>query len=224
MAINPTYYPGELRRDLLAATVAAIAAQGTAAVSLRSVAKSVGVSHAAPQNHFGDKAGLFAAVAVEGFQTLEQAFRSETTEPWDRLLELGVAYVRHALEHPSHFAVMWDRTLYEDHPSVMEAQEQAFGSLLRALSDSEGEVAPDASLARAERAWAMAHGMAVLLVTKALVPPEGMDTFEYVQHQLGQTDFSATTPAPRTRAHRTPAHPTQPKQTSPRSPSFVELS
>jgi AcrR family transcriptional regulator len=192
MATNPTYYPGELRRDFLDATITAIAAHGTAAVSLRSVAKSVGVSHAAPQKHFGDKAGLFAAVAVEGFETLEESFRSETDDPWERLLELGVAYVRHALEHPSHFAVMWDRTLYEDHPSVVAAQERAFSSLLLALGSEGGEVAPDAALARAELAWATAHGMAVLLLTQALVPPAGVDMMEYVTNQLAQIDFAGS--------------------------------
>src|SRR5215208_1766242 len=75
---NPTYYGGDLRRDLLDAALELIAREGPSAVSLRSLAKRLGVSHAAPANHFPDKAALFTAIATEGFELLGAAITDAT--------------------------------------------------------------------------------------------------------------------------------------------------
>src|SRR6186713_342124 len=64
------YHHGDLPRALLEAAVEAIAEVGPAAVSLRDLARRAGVSHAAPAHHFGDKAGLLTALAIEGFELL----------------------------------------------------------------------------------------------------------------------------------------------------------
>jgi AcrR family transcriptional regulator len=60
----PTY-GGDLRRDLPDAALELIARQGPSAVSLRWLARRLGVSHAAPANHFPDKAALFTAIALD---------------------------------------------------------------------------------------------------------------------------------------------------------------
>ena len=62
------YHHGNLRRALLDAALESIAAAGPAALSLRELARRVGVSHAAPAHHFGDKAGLLTALATEGYR------------------------------------------------------------------------------------------------------------------------------------------------------------
>src|SRR5689334_10951829 len=56
------YHHGDLRRALLAAAVKMIAEAGPGALSLRALARRIGVSHAAPAHHFSDKAGLLTAV------------------------------------------------------------------------------------------------------------------------------------------------------------------
>ena len=67
------YHHGDLRRTMLAAAVSAITESGSAAVSLRELARRAGVSNAAPTHHFGDKAGLLTAVAAEGYDLLAEA-------------------------------------------------------------------------------------------------------------------------------------------------------
>src|SRR5215213_11204294 len=71
------YHHGDLPRALLEAAVQAIAEVGPAAVSLRDLARRVGVSHAAPAHHFGDKRGLLTAVAAEGYRLFAAALRDE---------------------------------------------------------------------------------------------------------------------------------------------------
>lgn len=61
------HFDGDLRRALIHEAVAVIAEVGPDALSLREVARRLGVSHAAPAHHFGDRSGLLTAVAAEGF-------------------------------------------------------------------------------------------------------------------------------------------------------------
>src|SRR6266536_5182875 len=70
------YHHGDLRRALLVAAVEVIEESGPAALSLRDLARRAGVSHAAPQHHFGDKAGLLTAVAAEGYRRLATALEA----------------------------------------------------------------------------------------------------------------------------------------------------
>src|SRR5690349_18354767 len=83
------YHHGNLRRALLDAAVDVIARDGPVGLGLRQVSRAVGVSHTAAAHHFGDKAGLLTAVAVEGFGLLSDALAAAG----DDFAEVGVAYV-----------------------------------------------------------------------------------------------------------------------------------
>ena len=50
---------------------------GPGAIRLRDLARRVGVSHAAPAHHFGDKRGLLTAVAAEGYRLFAASLRDE---------------------------------------------------------------------------------------------------------------------------------------------------
>jgi AcrR family transcriptional regulator len=168
---NPTYYGGDLRRDLLDATLGAIAEEGPSAVSLRSLARRLGVSHAAPANHFPDKAALFTAIAVEGFTLLSEAMVAAVGElgpdatAGQRFRAVGRAYTGFALAHPAHFAVMWQRDLlHQDDPELAAAGDATFELLLGGVRDIQAEGwAPGADpQAVAWLAWSVVHGMAAL--------------------------------------------------------------
>ena len=47
----------------------------------RSFARRAGVSHAAPAHHFGDRRGVFTAIATEGFGLLHAATSRAASEP-----------------------------------------------------------------------------------------------------------------------------------------------
>ena len=124
------YHHGDLRPALLRAAVEAIGQTGPAAMSLREVARQAGVSHAAAAYHFGDKAGLLTAVAVQGYRMLTEELRSARDA--DRgFLEVGVAYVRFAVGHRAHFEVMYRPELYRrDDPEVRQGRAAAAVLLL----------------------------------------------------------------------------------------------
>ena len=174
---NPTYYGGDLRRDLLEAALELIARQGPSAVSLRSLARRLGVSHAAPANHFPDKAALFTAIATEGFELLGAALDDAAGQAGpeatagQRFRAAGRAYTSFAVAHPAHFAVMWQRDLlHPNDPALAAAADATFDRLLAAVRDVQAEGwAPGADPQTvAVLAWSVVHGLAALWLSGAL--------------------------------------------------------
>jgi AcrR family transcriptional regulator len=168
---NPTYYGGDLRRELLEAALELIAREGPSAVSLRSLARRLGVSHAAPANHFPDKAALFTAIATEGFRQLGAAITDATRQAGpdatagQRFRATGRAYTGFAVAHPAHFAVMWRRDLlHTDDPALTEAADATFALLLAGVHDvqAEGWAAGADPQTVAFLAWSVVHGLATL--------------------------------------------------------------
>src|SRR5262249_39426193 len=100
----------DLSAQLLDAAAALISERGPHDFSLREVARRPRVSEAAPYWHFASKEALLAAVAAQGFVGLAAAMdhaRVSSKRPRRRLLELGVAYVRFAIAHPSQLRIMF---------------------------------------------------------------------------------------------------------------------
>jgi AcrR family transcriptional regulator len=153
------YHHGDLRRALLDAAVEVLAEAGPSALSLRHLARRAGVSHAAPAHHFGDRAGLLTAVAAEGHRLLGEALQAA----WERtgeFLEVGVAYVRFAVDHPGHFDVMFTPDLHdEDDPDLRAATAASSALLFGPLRErAPGEDVTSAAVA----AWSLVHGLAAL--------------------------------------------------------------
>jgi AcrR family transcriptional regulator len=130
------------------AAVQAITEVGPGGVSLRDLARRAGVSHAAPAHHFGDKAGLLAALAAEGYGLLADALAAAQQRTQD-FLEVGVAYVRFAVEHRAHFEVMFRPDLYHpDDPALRAARERASNALSGGIGSlPSGRAGTDARIA-----------------------------------------------------------------------------
>lgn len=102
-----TYHHGNLRTILLDRAADVIAEQGIETLSLRALARDIGVSHAAPARHFRDKADLLRALATEGSQRLTTyvfaAADAAGADPLKRYEALGRAYVQFSLEFPAYY-------------------------------------------------------------------------------------------------------------------------
>ena len=64
------YHHGDLRAALLTEAQSTLRTRGLDGLSLRELARAVGVSHAAPRRHFADKAALLEALVADGFRRL----------------------------------------------------------------------------------------------------------------------------------------------------------
>src|SRR5258708_35477325 len=75
MAERP-YHHGNLRTALLAAAEVTVRERGVQELSLRELARDVGVSHGAPRRHFPDRQALLDALAESGFVRLGTELRA----------------------------------------------------------------------------------------------------------------------------------------------------
>lgn len=166
-----TYHHGNLRRAIIEAAVDAIEESGPVTLSLRELARRAGVSHAAPAHHFGDKAGVLTAVAAEGYTLFADALEAAGND----LHEVGLAYIRFAVDHRPYFEVIFRPELYRpDDPEVSAARDRAE----RVLTEGVRGVVPPgragdrtASIA----AWSIVHGFAHLWLSGALPAELGDD-------------------------------------------------
>ena len=160
-----TYHHGDLRAQLLARAAELGARDGAEAFSLRAVAAELGVSHTAPRHHFGDRQGVFTALATEGYTLLGQAL--ETAAPLG-FAEVGAAYVLFAVSHPGHFAVMHAPELVHRDDAQLRA---AAARTNRQLLDGVAAFAPgtrEQVAVKAAAAWGLVHGLATLALSGAL--------------------------------------------------------
>ena len=166
-----TYHHGDLRRALLDAADDVLVAQGVSALSLRDLARRVGVSATAPYHHFGGKADLVCALADDALGKLDDALAAAATDhadPEAQLSALGVAYVLFAVDHPEHFRLAFRpemgspfATLADD-SGALPTDTPGFRHLVRVVAQLAPAPADRVTLAVAS--WSLAHGLAALLV------------------------------------------------------------
>jgi AcrR family transcriptional regulator len=163
------YHHGDLRPTLVATAVSVISDEGLGAATLRGVARRAGVSHAAATYHFGDKAGLLTAVAAEGYRLLA----AELGRAWREsasALEVGVAYVRFALDRRPYFTVMFQPDLlHTDDAELVAAKAVTSGILYGGAHPTPERLAAGAA------AWSIVHGLATLWLAGNLPPALGHD-------------------------------------------------
>ncbi|MFT6146991.1 MAG: AcrR family transcriptional regulator [Myxococcota bacterium] len=128
---------------------------------LRAVARHAGVSPGAPYHHFANKHALLAAVAKEGFTSLNQALDAQTHDtPEDRLRAVAGAYVSFAISHAGHYRVMFEPQLTDVGDVGLESSAtHAFQSLRTTIAAVSGA---SGSLQRALNVWSLVHGTVML--------------------------------------------------------------
>ncbi|MEE8602777.1 TetR/AcrR family transcriptional regulator [Euzebya tangerina] len=165
------YHHGSLREALIEATVQAIGAGGVASITLRSVAKSVGVTHGAARHHFGSKAGLLTAVAAEGFRLLSDRLDRVVAE--DGFGETGVEYVRFATTNPGHFEAMFRPDVLDESDEALRHARSAAAKVLFESAARQAGTSVEEAKEVAVAAWSIAHGLATLWRTGNLGPDLG---------------------------------------------------
>src|SRR3954463_564645 len=141
------YHHGNLRSELLGAAEQTLRERGAGELSLRELARELGVSHAAPRRHFRDKQALLDALAVSGFERLgrelDRALARADSEFADRLPAFARAYVRFATRNGALLELMFagkHRAGASD--ALKTAAEDAFARPLALVTEAQaaGEV------------------------------------------------------------------------------------
>lgn len=158
------YHHGDLRAALLREAGRVLATSGPEALSLRELARALGVSHNAPYKHFATRDALLAALAAEGFRelTADGQEAARTAPPGEIMRARALAYIRFALRRPAVFKLMFSRDVSgRAHAELGDAARAGFFALRHAVAGGATDrVANDTALA----AWAFVHGIAHLLI------------------------------------------------------------
>jgi AcrR family transcriptional regulator len=124
------FHHGNLRAALLQAAETTLREQGIDALSLRDLARQVGVSHGAPRSHFIDRQALLDALAARGFHRLSDemdalvAAGGETFE--HTLLAVARAYVAFAVSDTALMDLMFTAKNAAPSPELAAAANRLF--------------------------------------------------------------------------------------------------
>jgi len=166
------YHHGNLRAELLDTAIEQLHTLGADDLSLRALARSVGVSQTAPYRHFADKNELLAAMATRGYRDLLRALR-EAGEPAqdcprEQLVAFARAYVAYAGAHPQLFKLMFGPAVQPAHryPELREASRETLLLVQQILRHGIelGQFRDQDIAYLANAAWAGIHGLATLRV------------------------------------------------------------
>lgn len=161
-----------LRERLLRATAVEISEVGVDGVSLRAIARRIGVSHQAPAHVFGSRRGLLTALATEAVNrmrdetsaTAEEARASGRSGP-EVVVAIGLRYIEIALREQALFALASRSEVLDlTDPDLMRSRNEAWRVLLEAVSDAQaqGWRAGQPTDVVALMCWSMVQGLAVI--------------------------------------------------------------
>ncbi len=166
-----TYHHGDLRAALIDEALTMIRADEAHLIGFRELARRLDVSRTAPYRHFESVEALLSAVAEEGYELfLERLKKVNQTQGYtdaQRFVELGIAYVEFAREHPAHYRLIFDpRFFAEDgYPKIKDLAAKAFSELQKTSAQC---LPPQANASEkqlvAQLSWSCVHGISSLLM------------------------------------------------------------
>lgn len=172
VSTSKSYHHGDLRAALVEAGLKALETQDASELSLRQLAREVGVSATAVYRHFPDKAALLQALGEAGITQMAawQKEAAEGTTDRDTFAATGRAYVHWALAHPALFRLVFGQchtagqAIFGDNEAAHMLRGHA-----QALTGSE-----TGTQRLMLQAWALVHGLAMLMLDGHIPKDEAM--------------------------------------------------
>ncbi len=164
------------KQAILDAALEIIREEGPGALNMRALAERSDYSAAGLYEYFGSKDEIIVAVCQQGHERLASHMRlADPSLPVvDYLNEIGIGYIRFALENPDHFLLMFTAVPPSQEgdfsPEELLQGDSSFhillGAIRRGIVEGVFPGRPGFGLMEmAYAAWATVHGVAMLRVT-----------------------------------------------------------
>jgi len=187
------YHHGDLREALVRAALREAERGGPESISLKALARQLGVSQPAPYRHFADRDALLAAVTAEAFRQFNTVLRESMRRPSKRskLSRIARATLDFGLRRNGVYRLMFaSRTMAaaSKGSELHQAAIETFALVLEALE------APAVGLLReryALQVWAALHGVVMLAEQGLLTGQVAQITREdLVEDMVAQTKMA----------------------------------
>jgi AcrR family transcriptional regulator len=169
--VKQAYHHKDLRNALVDEALAILAVGGPGDITLRELARRLGVTHTAPYAHFSDKRALLHAVSDAGFERLARLLeRCELQpDPAHAIAAMGREYLRFARENANLYRLMFADPELADDPEceLSPGGAAAFSALMRAVE----RIGPPAGVDVRDLSaaiWALVHGIAMLEIDRRI--------------------------------------------------------
>ncbi len=168
--------PDDLREACVREALAIIETSGVESLSLREVARRLGVSHQAPYKHFPSRDHILAEIVARAFDAFaaELDGRPRSDDPYEDLAEMGRAYFKYARSHPLQYRLMFGTPLPDpaEHKAMMLKARHAFALLRDCIVSlpppTDALDTEDAADLDALFVWSSVHGLASILASHAM--------------------------------------------------------
>lgn len=163
------YHHGDLHHHAMDHAMDILLEHGDSAISLRALAKHLGVSAPALYRHFADKESLLAELAVRGFEQLRtQLLDADYPTPREALIGIGLTYISFAQRSPKLYRLMFGgRVLPKGvHPRLDAAGHGAFQVLQDTVAEAQkaGYLREQPVALLTAAAWSVVHGVSQLTI------------------------------------------------------------
>lgn len=168
------YHHGDLRRTLLDAALLLVAEHGVQGFTLREAARKAKVSHNAPYRHFASRECLLVELALVGQKELLKALQGSLgrcRNPRDRIIRLGVAYLKFAMGNEASFRVMFSAEVARNPTTDLTLAQNATFDFMETeflACEKAGLIQPGTVRQHALASWSALHGAAILVLDGVL--------------------------------------------------------
>lgn len=169
MKTRQPFHHGSLKQALLDASGMLLDRNGPDGVTIRAVAREVGVSHAAPVNHYKDRETLLTALAAVIFKELlasvHEKLSNEDLPANERITVFAIVLFEYAMAHPNRYGLLWHTTLVNHRdPELLGVMDQFYDACCSEIERATMCIERDIET-WAIALWSMVHGYIDLRLT-----------------------------------------------------------
>lgn len=174
MTESNSFHHGDLKQALFNAGLSLLDQSGISGVTMRAVARSAGVSHSAPVNHYKDRPALLTAIAQAQFKTILEQIETDLlkapSELKNRIEVFANTIIDFGLKYPHRYQLLWRGDLIDhENPDLLVVMDSIYDKLCDEIERGMPGAHVDKDTV-AIALWSMLHGYVDMRLSGMFLP------------------------------------------------------